>query len=75
MNITKGDGLVTYEEVMSYLEEVGTGQTQKTYKNHGATGVFYGVKIADMKKIMKHVKKDQELVLKFMIQVYQMRCI
>jgi len=55
---------VTYEEVMSYLEEAGTGQTQKTYANHGATGVFYGVKIADMKKILKHIKKNQELALK-----------
>lgn len=55
---------MTYDEVMSYLEEVGTEQTRKTFTNHGATGVFYGVKIADMKKIVKHVKKDQELVLK-----------
>lgn len=49
---------------MSYLEEMGTWQTQKIFKNHGATGTFYGVKIADMKKIVKHVKKDQEVALK-----------
>ena len=55
---------MTYEEVMSYLEEMGTGKTQRIYENHGATGIFYGVKIADMKKIVKHVKKDQELALK-----------
>ncbi len=55
---------MTYEEVMSYLEEVGTAQTRKTFTNHGATGVVYGVKVGDMKKIVKHVKKDQELALK-----------
>lgn len=55
---------MTYEEVMSYLEEVGTAQTRKTFTNHGATGVFYGVKVGDMKKIVKHVKKNHELALK-----------
>lgn len=61
---SKGDGLMTYEEVMSYLEEVGTAQTRKTFINHGATGVLYGVKVGDMKKILKHVKKDQVLALR-----------
>lgn len=55
---------MTYEEVMSYLEEVGTAQTRKTFTNHGATGVFFGVKVGDMKKILKHVKNNQELALK-----------
>ncbi|EPD51237.1 DNA alkylation repair protein [Paenisporosarcina sp. FSL H8-0542] len=55
---------MTYEEVMNYLKEVGTEQTKKTFVNHGATGEFYGVKVGDMKKILKHVKKDQELALK-----------
>lgn len=55
---------MTFEEVMSYLEEVGTVQTRKTFKNHGATGEIFGVKVGDMKKILKHVKKDQVLALK-----------
>ena len=55
---------MTYEEVMSYLEEVGTAQTRKTFINHGAAGVLYGVKVGDMKKILKHVKKDQVLALR-----------
>ena len=59
-----GDGFVTYEEVMNYLKEVGTEQTRKTFINHGATGDFYGVRVGDMKKILKHVKKDQDLALR-----------
>lgn len=59
-----GDGFVTNEEVMNYLKEVGTEQTRKTFINHGATGEFYGVRVGDMKKILKHVKKDHDLALK-----------
>ncbi|QBP42169.1 DNA alkylation repair protein [Paenisporosarcina antarctica] len=55
---------MSYEEVMRYLEEVGTEQTRNILINNGATGEIFGVKIGDMKKILKHVKKDQELVLK-----------
>jgi 3-methyladenine DNA glycosylase AlkD len=54
---------VTYEEVMSYLEEVGSEQTRNIFAKHGARE-FYGVKVADLKKILKYVKKDQELALK-----------
>lgn len=55
---------MTYEEVIAYLKEVGTEQTRKTFANHGATGLVYGVKVGDMKKIVKHVKKNQDLALK-----------
>lgn len=55
---------MTYEEVIAYLKEVGTEQTRKTFMNHGASGLVYGVKVGDMKKIVKHVKKDQDLALK-----------
>jgi 3-methyladenine DNA glycosylase AlkD len=54
---------VTYEEVMRSLKEMGTEQTKKTYLRHGAQEPFFGVKIGDMKKLVKTVKKDQELAL------------
>jgi 3-methyladenine DNA glycosylase AlkD len=64
IHLFEGDERVTYEEVMKYLEEVGTEQTRNTFIKHGATREFYGVKVGDMKKILKYVKKDQALALK-----------
>jgi len=52
---------LTLEEVMSRLEEMGTEQTKKTFLRHGAKEPLFGVKIGDMKKLVKDVKKDQQL--------------
>ena len=46
---------------MDSLESMGSEQTRKIYTKHGATGEFYGVKVGDLKKIVKKVKKDHEL--------------
>ncbi|WP_449536602.1 DNA alkylation repair protein [Ferdinandcohnia sp. Marseille-Q9671] len=54
---------MTYEEIMQNLKELGSEQTKQIYQNHGVREPFYGVKIGDMKKLVKFVKKDQELVL------------
>ncbi|WP_308640125.1 DNA alkylation repair protein [Paenibacillus silvisoli] len=54
---------MTYEEVMEQLAQLGTEQTKQTLMNHGAREPIYGVKIGDMKKLVKTVKKDQELAL------------
>ncbi|OPA81251.1 DNA alkylation repair protein [Paenibacillus selenitireducens] len=54
---------MTLEEVMQQLEAMGTEQTKSTYIRHGAQEPFFGVKIGDMKKLVKFVKKDQELAL------------
>jgi 3-methyladenine DNA glycosylase AlkD len=51
------------EEILERLSELGTEQTKKTFMNHGASGSLYGVKIGDLKKLVKYVKKDQELAL------------
>lgn len=54
--------MITYEEVMSKLQELGNEQTKNTLIKHGATEL-YGVKIGDLKKhLVKKVKKDQNLV-------------
>ncbi|MBD0379979.1 DNA alkylation repair protein [Paenibacillus sedimenti] len=54
---------MTYEEVMVRLEELGTEQTKKTFLRHGAKEPLFGVKVGDLKKLVKFVKKDQELAL------------
>jgi 3-methyladenine DNA glycosylase AlkD len=52
---------MTLDEVMKKLEEMGTEQTKKTFLRHGAKEPFFGVKVGDLKKLVKDVKKDQEL--------------
>ncbi|WP_235296078.1 DNA alkylation repair protein [Portibacter marinus] len=54
---------MTVEEVMTQLESWGNPQTKKVLMNHGAREPFYGVKVADLKKIVKKVKKDHELAM------------
>ncbi|WP_053365023.1 DNA alkylation repair protein [Bacillus sp. FJAT-27245] len=54
---------MTVEEVLERLAEMGTEQTKKTFLRHGAKEPLFGVKIGDLKKLVKYVKKDQELVL------------
>jgi len=54
---------MSVEEIMEKLAEMGSEQTKKTFMNHGASGSFFGVKVGDLKKLVKHVKKDQELAL------------
>jgi len=40
---------------------MGSAQTKKIFANHGAPPTTFGVKIADMKTIVKRVKKNHEL--------------
>lgn len=54
---------MTFSEVMTELEKLGTEQTRKTWTNHGAKGEFWGVKIGDMKVIQKKIKHNHELAL------------
>lgn len=50
-------------EVMAELEALGNQQTLATYRRHGADGDLFGVKIGDLKKVLKKIKGDQELAL------------
>lgn len=55
---------MTLDEIMWKLAELGSEQTKKTFINHGAQqGSLFGVKIGDLKKLVKFVKKDQALAL------------
>lgn len=55
---------MTLEEIMQKLEELGSEQTKLIYNNHGVKEPYFGVKIGDLKKLVKYVKKDHELALK-----------
>jgi DNA alkylation repair enzyme len=52
--------------VMKALEKLGSPQTKKTYLRHGCPEPFFGVKIADMKALIKKFKihHDTELAKK-----------
>jgi len=52
---------MTVKEVMKSLESMGSEQTKKIYFKHGAQEPMFGVKVADLKKIVKKVKKDHDL--------------
>jgi 3-methyladenine DNA glycosylase AlkD len=50
-------------EVMSQLEEWGSPSTKKILVKHGAKEPFFGVSAANLKKIVKKVKKDHDLAM------------
>ncbi len=54
---------MTVSEIMKQLEEYGDENTKRTLLNHGAKEPFFGVKVADLKKILKQTKKNHELSL------------
>ena len=51
------------KEILSQLEAYGDERTKNTLMNHGAKEPFFGVKVGDMKKILKKTKKNHELSL------------
>lgn len=54
---------MTLQEIMKTLEEFGDERTKNTLIKHGAKEPFFGVKVADLKKILKKTKKNHELSL------------
>jgi len=50
-------------DILKELEEYGDERTKNTYMNHGAKEPFFGVKVGDLKKILKKTKKNHELSL------------
>jgi 3-methyladenine DNA glycosylase AlkD len=54
---------VTVNEIMTQLKSLGNEQFKKTFLRHGAKEPFYGVSIANLKKIQKKVKMDYQLAL------------
>ena len=50
-------------EVLAELKSYGDEQTKKTLMRHGAKEPIFGVKVADLKKILKKTKKNHDLSL------------
>ncbi len=48
-------------EIMAELESLGTAQTAKTYRRHGASENVFGVSYADFGKLKKRLKTDHAL--------------
>ncbi len=55
--------MFTLQEIIIELENYGDETIKKIYLNHGVSEPLYGVRVQDMKKIVKKVKKDHELSL------------
>lgn len=54
---------MTVAEILKQLEDFGDENTKNTLMKHGAKEPFFGVKVADLKKILKITKKNHELSL------------
>jgi 3-methyladenine DNA glycosylase AlkD len=54
---------VTVEDVINALKEYGNETTKKIYLTHGAKEPLFGVKVQDLKKILKKTKKNHEVSL------------
>ncbi len=54
---------MTVQEVLDQLELYGDERTKKTLMTHGAQEPLFGVKVADLKKILKQTKKNHQLSL------------
>lgn len=54
---------MTSQEILMELQEFGDEQTKNTLMRHGAKEPLFGVKVQDLKKILKKTKKNHELSL------------
>lgn len=51
-------------ETMAALEKLGNAQTKRMWLTHGGSEPLFGVKIGDMKGILKRIRGRQDLALK-----------
>jgi 3-methyladenine DNA glycosylase AlkD len=51
----------TVADIMSELQAKGSEQTRKTFQRHGAPQAMFGVKVGDLKPIVKRIKGQQQL--------------
>ena len=54
---------MTANEIIARLEKMGSASIKKVYMNHGAVEPFFGVKVGDMKTIVKEVKQNHKLAM------------
>jgi 3-methyladenine DNA glycosylase AlkD len=55
--------MITAKEIVEELKGLGHESYKATMARHGATTPYFGVKIDDLKKIQKRIKKDYQLAL------------
>src|SRR3984893_17397899 len=54
---------MTASEIVKELKSRGRANRKKVCFKHGAREPFFGVKVEDLKKIQKRIKKDHQLAL------------
>ncbi len=54
---------MTADEILNELRPLGKDSYKKVLLNHGVKEPFFGVKVEDLKKIQKRIKKDYQLAL------------
>jgi 3-methyladenine DNA glycosylase AlkD len=54
---------MTAKEILAELKPLGSDSYKKVMSNHGVKEPFFGVKISDLQKIQKRIKKDYQLAL------------
>jgi hypothetical protein len=52
---------MTAKDVMRELEKLGDAQTRKTFLRHGCNAPSFGVKVADLKVLVKKIGKDTKV--------------
>ena len=61
-----GDGdkfIVTAKEILEEIRPLGRNSYKRVMLNHGVKEPFFGVKISELQKIVKRIKKDHQLAL------------
>jgi len=54
---------MTAKEILTELKPLGSETYRRVMLNHGVKEPFFGVKISDLQKIQKRIKKDYQLAL------------
>lgn len=54
---------MTAKNILAELKPLGSDSYKKVMSNHGVKEPFFGVKISDLQKIQKRIKKDYQLAL------------
>lgn len=54
---------MTAQQIISEIEPLGTEGYRRILRNHGVTGPLFGVKVEELKKYQKAIKKDYRLAL------------
>ena len=55
--------MTTLKQVLAQLKKLGSEQTRRTFQRHGAPENMFGVKVADLKTIVKQIRGEQDLAL------------